>query len=139
MSSSQDIRDALGNPQILRLKQIGKGVKVGKVLGDRVLVSTIIPTTEMDKVEKEGLLYIPKDMKDRNTPLPCTGVVIQVGDGVTCERQSQLASGTAVMFSRYAGTDFTVEQNDGFRILETREILCTLEIDAEAVAPISPS
>jgi len=107
-------------PNLLRLKQIGAGIKVGKVLGSRVLVKTVVPRTDLDRVEEEGLLFVPKHVKTENTPLPTTGIVIQVGPGV-----SVVTEGDMVMFPKFAGCDFKIE-NEDFRVVEEAEVMCTL-------------
>lgn len=139
-------------PQLSRLKALGEGIKVGRVLGSRVLVKTVKPFTDADRVEKEGLLYVPKAVKDENTPLPTTGVVIAVGDSVRCrncwqyksdhfERSNDkyeplVAEGDMIMFSKFAGMDFMVA-NEDFRIVSTDEILCTLVDVEEVVAEVA--
>ncbi len=120
--NSSDLKKAIGKPSLLKLKEVGKGIRVGKVLGERVLIRTITPFTEMDRVEEKSLLYIPETVREANTPRPSTGIVVQVGSEVD---SLDIQPGTAVMFSRYAGSDVTVDEEE-FRILELREIMCTL-------------
>src|SRR5262245_33594814 len=88
-----------------RLKELGSGIKVGRVLGTRVLVKPVTPFTEMDRLEKEGLLYAPKHVKEELTPRPTTGVVVAVGQRVTL-----VSEGDMVMFSKFAGMDFLIEE-----------------------------
>lgn len=123
--NSKDIKAVMGKPQLLKLKEVAKGIKVDQVLGNRVLVRKVVPYTEMDEVEQKGLLFIPETVKEANTPLPSTGIVVQLGLGVSSEARQLLPEGTAVMFSRYAGSDVIVDQ-DEFRIMEVPEIMCTL-------------
>lgn len=87
----------------------------------------------MDEVEKKGILFIPETVRDQNTPLPTTGVIVAVGE---LERRDRdiFAEGVMVMFPKFSGMDFTVEEED-FRILETREVLCTLE-GVDEVVPV---
>jgi co-chaperonin GroES (HSP10) len=146
----QQLKQAIGKPQALRLKQIGGGIKVGEVLGSRVLVKTVTPRTEMDRVEEAGLIAIPKFVKKENTPLPTTGVVLIVGPGVPCKwcgekRQNHeqgkhclsssdifkptISEGDMVMFPKFSGCDFNIEEED-LRILEVAEVMCTL-VDSE--------
>lgn len=110
----------LTKPQIERLKQLTNNLQVGKVLGARVLVKLVEPYTEMDRLEKEGLLVIPETNREANTPMPTTGVVVGVGQQVT-----ELGEGDMIMFSRFAGTDCYFNE-EAFRIMDAREVLCTL-------------
>lgn len=146
--NQQELKEAIGRPQLSRLKALNEKVKVGKVLGSRVLVKTVTPETEMDRVEKEGRLVIPKAVKEQNTPMATTGVVLLVGPNVPCEEcgheglvhqdgficstyRPMLQEGDMVMFSKFSGTDFRIETED-FRIMEASEIICTL-VDVEGV------
>lgn len=124
--TSEDIKKSIGKPALLKLKEVAKGIKVGLVFGNRVLVRTVVPFTDMDRVEKESILFIPETVKDANTPMPSTGIVVQLGLGVSEYDQAKLPVGTAIMFSRYAGSVAMVDEED-FRILFVEEILCTLE------------
>jgi len=142
-----DLKAAIGKPYMLRLKQVGVGIKVGKVLGARVLVKTVNPRTEMDRVEEEGRIIVPKWVKKENTPLPTTGLVLAVGPDIPCEYcgyrkadgihadssmcvyVAQLSEGDMVMFPKFSGSDFQIE-NEDLRIIEAKEILCTL-VDTE--------
>jgi len=151
--NQQELATAL-KPNLLRLKQIGAGIKVGKVLGSRVLVKTVTARTDLDRVEQEGSIIIPKWVKQDNTPLPTTGIVIQVGPGIKCEQcnfpkneghspldggclagqegdffSPVIAEGDMVMFPKFAGCDFKIE-NEDFRVVEAAEIMCTL-VDTE--------
>lgn len=118
----------LTKPQIARLKQLTNGLRVGKVIGARVLVKVVEPYTEMDRVEKEGVLFIPETARDANTPLPTTGVVVAVGDVF------DIAEGDMIMFSKFAGSDCYFNE-ECFRILDEREVLCTL-VEAADVGPV---
>lgn len=129
-STSSSLRQALGKAEIEKLKAIGTGIKVGRVLGDRVLVKTIEPYTEMDDVEKRGLLIVPEKIKEANTPIPSTGIIVMTGE--VC---NELFEGEMVMFSKYAGTDFTIER-EGFRILETKEVMAVLVDTENVVVPV---
>lgn len=128
---SKEVRATLTKPQIARLKQMTAGLRVGRVLGERVLVKLAIPYTEMDRLEKEGLVVIPETARDANTPMPTTGVVVATGEAV-----GELHEGDMIMFSKYAGTDAIFNEEE-FRILEEREVLCTLVTD-EPLAPVAP-
>jgi chaperonin GroES len=133
---AKEQREFLGRPQVQRLKDLGMGLKVSRVLGDRVLVKPVTPWTEMDEVEKKGLLYVPEKVKDQNTPMPTTGVVVMVGPEVPNalnhmeDSDLWLNEGDMVMFSRYAGMDIVVDQGD-FKLLKYNEIACVLEATNE--------
>lgn len=127
----KDIKAAMGKPHLLRLKEVAKGIQVGVVFGERVLVRKIQPFTEMDRVEESGFLVIPETVKEANTPPPSTGIVVQLGTDLMqgdypTARYDQLKPGTAIMFSRYAGSDVIVDEEE-FKILDVKEIMCTLE------------
>lgn len=79
------VQGLIGKPQIARLKALGTGLKVGQVLGSRVLAIAVEPETEMDRVEQEGLIHIPKPIKKDNTPMPTTGIVVQCGPDIPCK------------------------------------------------------
>lgn len=81
-TNARELSEALGKPLATRLKAMGKGIKVGTVLGARVLVKTVEAWTEADEVEKKGLLYLPQAVKEANKPLPTSGVVLAVGEDV---------------------------------------------------------
>lgn len=136
----QQTYEALKRPQSAKLKQMGKGWRVGQVSGARLLVKTVKPWTVADEVEKKGVLYVPETVKDANTPLPSIGLVVQLGTGIVevdswddcmapeiVANDLKLKEGVAVMFSKFAGADITVEEED-FRIISYKEILCTLEL-----------
>jgi chaperonin GroES len=129
---TKEQRTILGKPQVQRLKDLGMGLRVARVLGDRVLVKPVTPWTEMDEVEKSGYIYVPEKVKEDNTPAPTTGVVVQMGPEVF--DSMQVFEGDMVMFSRYAGMDIVVDQGD-FKLLRYSEIACVLEaVNPEAVA-----
>lgn len=125
----KELKAAVGKPQIAMLKQVGKGVKLGLVLGDRVLVKPIIPYTEMDEIEKNGLLYMPETVKSANTPLPSTGIVVALGEECSEKTQERLSEGTGVLFGKYAGTDIVIDGGE-FKVFNTADIMCTF-IDSE--------
>lgn len=118
---SKELRAVLTKPQIARLKQMTDGLEVGQVMGARILVKLVVPYTEMDRLEKEGLLVMPETGKEANTPLPTTGVVVAVGP--KCET---IGEGAMVMFSKFAGSDCFFN-NEQFRVMEEKEVLCTLK------------
>lgn len=127
----------ISNPQLHRLKDLGMGFKMGKVLGRRVLVQPVTPFTEMDRVEKEGLLYMPEKAKEQNTPAPTTGIVLQLGEELLDEYKVDyddvpawpIKPGDGVLFGKYSGIEATVG-NVTYRILNADDILCTI-VDAE--------
>jgi chaperonin GroES len=131
-----DLRDqklALAKPQVARLKALGEGLKIGKVLGNRVLVKPAMPMTEMDRVEKAGTLVIPKAVKDANTPMPSTGVIVAIGDIVGFSYYDDiLKEGTAVLFSKYSGADFIIDRVE-YKILNVDEIMATLEVEEDSI------
>lgn len=100
-----------------------------RVLGARVLVKTIVPRTELDDVERRGLLVIPEKQKAEYTPLPTTGIVLDVGPDVTVP----LGAGDLVMFPRLSGMDFTIAEQD-LRIIHINDIMAVLaEISTSVV------
>lgn len=66
--------------------------------------------------------------------MPSTGIVVQLGQEVSEEFRLRCPEGTAVMFSRYAGTDAMIDEEE-FRIMDSREIMCTLEKKEEPEDP----
>lgn len=95
----------------------------------------------MDRLEKSGLLVVPETAREENTPLPTTGIVVGVGFGMQTNARGEpiVREGDMIMFSKYAGSDVYFNE-EAFRIMETREILCTLELreGEESVAAIVP-
>jgi co-chaperonin GroES (HSP10) len=104
----------------LSLKQLGSGMKIKQVFGNRCLVKTVTPHTILDEYQKLGL-SIPN--KEEHTPRPSTGIVIQLGDQW---QNPFLEVGAMVFFSKFAGADFVIEEED-FRVLDYQEILCEVE------------
>ncbi len=153
MPTSEELRKSLGIPEVARLKALGEGIRIGEVIGPRVLVKKVKPWTEADRLEKEGLLYVPEDAKEKNTPLESTGIVVAMGStalrdpmnlkldpgdperNVDCFEYPIITEGTMVAFSKYAGSDISADHED-FRILELREILCTLVDTKGVVTPV---
>lgn len=137
---AKEAKKVLTKPQIQRLKQMTSGLEVGKVLGERVLVKLVEPYTEMDRLEKEGILVIPETNRESNTPLPTTGIVVAVGRGGEPGHLLELAEGDMILFSKYAGTDIYLNE-EAFRIMDVREVLCTLvetKPTGVAVMPYNP-
>lgn len=128
---SQQVKQELGLPQKMRLKTVGKGVFVKKVLGARLLVRQVIPWTEADEFEKKSGLVLPSAAKAAATPIATYGPIVQVGDGCKYEWQVE----DLVLFGKFSGMDFSM-QNDDFRILHEEEILCVLDVDLETFAAV---
>jgi|HubBroStandDraft_1064217.scaffolds.fasta_scaffold00148_47 co-chaperonin GroES (HSP10) len=126
-----DLKDQIEQtvrPQALRLKELGKGLRVGRVIGNRLLVKTITDSTELDEIEKRGSLVIPKHIKKDYTPLPSKGIVVAVGEDVVhynIKGEPNFQEGDMVLFGKYTGTDFRCNEED-LRILNAEEILCVL-------------
>jgi co-chaperonin GroES (HSP10) len=118
----------IGKPATARLKALGRGVTVRRVLGTRLLVRVLQSETEMDAVEKQGLLYIPEQIKKDNTPLPYMGVVVQLGEEL---QGSAPEVDDVVLFSKFSGTDVRLNEQD-FRIVEVNEVIAVLDV-AEGV------
>lgn len=108
-----------------RLRMVGAGLMVDRILGTRVLVKTIEPYTLQDKVQEKGLLHIPESAKA--TPadkLPSTGMVVMLGDAV--DEDTPLKLGDIVMFNKHAGSQWSIDEVD-FRVLDYwKEVLGVL-------------
>lgn len=108
----------------------------------------------MDEVEKKGLVYIPQAVKKENTPMPTTGVVIATGRldcsfcggewhgddekgaiNIAHDYMPAIFEGDMVMFPKFSGSDFQIE-NEDLRIIEAKEILCTLVDTEEALMEV---
>lgn len=96
-------------------------------------MQTVMPYTAMDEVEKKGLLYIPEAVRDQNTPMPTTGIVVQVGQ-LPPLLAEVVKAGTMVMFPKFSGSDVVIEERD-YRIVDAADVLCTLE-GVDEVVPI---
>jgi len=114
---TDELRKLIPLPHLARFKQLWEGIEVDQVLGDRVLVQEVEPFTDMDK----STIVIPDEVRKRNTPDACTGIVHQVGDQYTRE----MGPGAMVLFDQFAGSKFTIGKVK-FRVLDTSEIVCTL-------------
>ena len=92
---------------------------------------------------------IPKAVEEANRPRPTIGRVVQVGPRVGPHEDNNLRPeteggylpivevGDAVMCSKYAGVDITLEGEDDFKIVSIREVICTLEVDPLTVVPVN--
>jgi chaperonin GroES len=124
----EQAKTAIGKPMTARLKALGRGVRVKRVMGSRVLVRVLQSETEMDAVEKKGLLVIPEQVKKDNTPLPYMGVVVQLGPHLAYDAEEDtLHEGDVVLFSKFSGTDVRLNEQD-FRIIEASEVVAILEL-----------
>lgn len=120
---NEEMREAVSRPQALRLKALNRNMVVNRVLGTNVLVRTVKPWTEIDEVERKGLVYVPEHIKKANEPLPTTGVVMGLGERLNGE----LKEGDMVMFSKYAGVDFHMQEDD-YRLLPLENIMCVFDL-----------
>lgn len=111
------------------LKELGGGLRVGRVLGDRVLIRTVTPLTELDEYKKKGII-IPQSVEKEYIPLSTTGIIVAVGDDVT-----KLKAGEMVMFARLSGMDFTISEQT-LRIIQVKEILAVLVDTDESVVEV---
>ncbi len=89
-------------------------------LGDRIVVQAV----EQEAQTKSGLL-IPDSAKEK----PQKGTVVAVGPGRLTDEGKRLdmdvAAGDTVVYSKFAGTEFT-EDGDDYLILSERDILAKL-------------
>ncbi len=92
-----------------------------KPLGDRVVVK---PIAEEDKTP--GGIILPDTAKEK----PMRGEVIAVGPGRLTEEGKRLhlevKVGDVVLYSKYAGTDFKIDNQD-YLILRENDILAIIE------------
>lgn len=152
--TSEDVKRSIGKPELLKLQQISQGLKVGRVFGERVLVEPIEPYTKMEEVKRGGLLHIPEEVEKQNKPMPSTGIVIQLGDGMVAGKlrllkngmipkagqvyssddigeetaptyKYDLRPGDMVMFDKYHGNDIVIDGRK-LKMLDFRDISCTL-------------
>lgn len=118
--------------EVHKLQHIGGKLRVDTVRGERLLIRPIKPRTKADELEENKILYIPEAVKKANTPLPSMGIIVKVGDQVP---EGDYKVGEAVMFSKYAGVDFTENRAEGqFKIIFTSEVLCTMRAVDGALA-----
>lgn len=120
--TSEDIRRAMPRPEVLKMRIIADGLEVDTVGPGRLLVEPVEPKTKLDDYEAEGLIVVPKAVKEEHTPPPSTGLVIAVGDDVP----PIFAAGTMVMFSHYAAKAFEINKKQYF-VLDWKDIACTLK------------
>lgn len=138
--NSAEQRQAVTRPQLMRLKDLGTGYAMKRVLADRVLIAPIEAFTDVDRLEKEGLIYAPTAVKDTNKPMPTTGKVIMVGPEVPLDPLNpaqMLVEGDVVMFSKYAGMDIELN-GESFKLLRYAEIACVIqETDPGAITLVA--
>lgn len=89
-------------------------------LGDRVVVKPL----DRDEVTKTGL-FLPDTAKEK----PQEGEILAVGPGRFLENGQRLSldlkNGDRVVYARYAGTEFKLE-DDELLILSERDVLAVL-------------
>ena len=89
-------------------------------MGDRIVIKAV----EQDDVTKGGI-YLPDTAKER----PQEGKVIAVGPGRLNDDGKRIALdlkvGDIVIYSKFAGTEIT-EENEDYLILTERDILAKL-------------
>jgi len=90
-------------------------------LQDRVLVKRV---TEEEKTK--GGIIIPDTAKEK----PQEGKVVSVGNGAILKdgsvRKLEVKKGDTVLFAKYSGTEFKLEDDD-LLILSERDILAVIE------------
>lgn len=94
------------------------------------MVRPVQPETDMDRLENEGLLYIPKHIKDQNTPSASTGIVVQTGLNIT-----HWVPGDMVMFGSLMGSRYMVDGQE-IIILDEMEVMCSLEPTDESTLTV---
>lgn len=128
--NTQEQKNAV-RPYVMKLKDLGMGIAMDRPLGDRVMIKPVDPFTDVDRLEKIGLLYAPANAKEQNTPPPTVGEILMIGPQV-----KDVQVGEIVMFSRYAGMGITIDQGE-YKLLHESEIACVLKIaNSDAVALI---
>ena len=91
-----------------------------KPLGDRV----ILKYQETEEKTQSGII-LPDSAKEK----PQEAVVVAVGDGTGCEGknvQMQVREGDKVIFSKYAGTEVKVEEEE-YTIVSQKDIIAIVE------------
>lgn len=117
-----DILIGVSNLDIRVLKNIKEGDRMKlKPLGDRVLVKPIA----VEERTKSGIV-LPDTAKEK----PQQGKVLAVGQGRLLDNGQlvplQVKEGDKVLYSKYAGTEVKIE-NEEYLILSERDILAILE------------
>ncbi len=117
-----DILIGVSNLDIRVLKNVKEGDRMKlKPLGDRVLVKPIA----VEERTKSGIV-LPDTAKEK----PQQGKVLAVGQGRLLDNGQlvplQVKEGDKVLYSKYAGTEVKIE-NEEYLILSERDILAILE------------
>ncbi len=89
-------------------------------LGDRM----ILKYQEAEEKTQSGII-LPGSAKEK----PQEAVVVAVGDGTGCEGkgvQMQIQEGDRVIFSKYAGTEVKVEEEE-YTIVSQKDIIAVVE------------
>ncbi len=86
----------------------------------------------MDRLENEGLLYVPKHVKEQNTPPASTGIVVQTGRDI-----NYWQTGDMVMFGSLMGSRYTIDGQE-IIILDENEVMCSLEPTDASTISIAP-
>lgn len=127
MPTTEELRGLVGRAEITKLKMLGTGLEVDRVLGRRVLIKEVEPETIMDRLEKEAVLVFTAQLKKDNTPRASTGIVVKVGEAYAGLGMSPVEEGEMILFSKYAGVSFSVDEESGYRIIDENEIICTFK------------
>ncbi|MDQ2622899.1 MAG: co-chaperone GroES [Actinomycetota bacterium] len=92
-----------------------------KPLGDRLIIKPV----EEEETTASGIV-LPETAKEK----PQKGTVVAVGDGAIAEdgtrRPLDVAEGDEVLYSKYGGTDITVE-GDELLVLRESDILAKVQ------------
>lgn len=111
-----------------QLRMMNKELKIGQVFGTWIVCEEIVPHTDLDRLEENGLIFAPTQAKEAATPTSSNGIVLQTGPD--CKN---VEPGMVVAFGRHAGR--TIQIGDGekdktrlHRILEEKEICFTWEV-----------
>ena len=92
-----------------------------KPLGDRLIVRPV----EEEETTASGIV-LPETAKEK----PQKGSVVAVGDGAIAEdgtrRPLDVSEGDEVLYSKYGGTDITVEGED-LRVLRESDVLAKVQ------------
>ena len=91
-----------------------------KPLFDRVVLKQV----QIEQNSTSGLVF-PQSAQEK----PLVGEVLEVGDGKTCDSNSQkmiVKKGDKVLFSKYAGNEFKLNQKEVI-VIRQSDILAILE------------
>jgi co-chaperonin GroES (HSP10) len=121
---AQEARKVITSSEAHRLKALGYGVTVKRVIGKRLLIKPIDVWTELDEWERKGLA-LPEGVKKEQQPLSQMGEVVQLGTDPEC---ADYVEGQFVMFSKFSGIDLKLNAV-GFRIITLEEVVAELDIE----------